>query len=185
MDERLPIQGHLEGIVGAMFSGKTEELLRRIRRVKIAKIPIQMFKPKIDTRDGDFIVARNAGKVPCVQVEYAKDLLYLVREETKVVALDEVQFFDPQIVGVADTLANRGLRIIWSGLDLDFRGQPFGSVPNLLAISEYITKLSAICTYPGCGAAAFRSARLSEGSGLVEVGHDYEARCRLHHKPVK
>ena len=182
MHEEMPVKGHIEGITGCMFCGKSEELLRRIRRATIAGLKVQLFKPIIDDRDGKEIAARNGGSLPCTLVRNTADFIRQVENDTAVIGLDEVQFFDDGIVAACNELANGGKRVVWSGLDLDFRGQPFASVPCLLAISEYVTKLTAICTHEGCGGSASRSQRLGANSELFSVGHHYAARCRHHHK---
>jgi len=181
MHETVPIRGHIEGICGCMFCGKTTELLRRIERARIAGLKVQLFKPLLDDRDGNEIVARNGGCLPCSLVKNTAELFNRIENDTDIVGLDEVQFFDPAIVAACNEMANGGIRVIWSGLDLDFRGMPFASVPALLAISEYVTKLSAICTYEGCGGSASRSQRLDSSKELLSVGHYYAARCRHHH----
>jgi thymidine kinase len=167
-----------------MFSGKTEELLRRVKRAQIARQKVQVFKPAIDNRYSiDHVQSHDANRVQSRPVEKARDILKLVDDNTRVVGIDEAQFFDDSIVEVAHKLAYRGIRVIVAGLDLDFRAQPFGPMPRLLAVAETVTKLSAICTV--CGAPASRSQRIAGGDARVAVGAKemYEARCRFCHEP--
>ncbi len=158
-----PSGGWIELVCGSMFSGKTEELLRRIRRTEIARKQIQVFKPRIDSRYGVTRVASHNGVAhdDVHVVAQARDLLKLIRPETEVVAVDEVQFFDAAIGDVCDELANRGMRVIVAGLDQDFRGEPFGPMPEMMARAERIDKLHAICVV--CGASASRTQRLIDG----------------------
>jgi thymidine kinase len=176
--------GAIEVICGSMFSGKTEELLRRIKRAQIARQKIQVFKPLIDNRySADHVQSHDANKVLSRPVEKARDILKLVEDTTRIVGIDEAQFFDDSVVEVAQKLANRGVRVICAGLDMDFRGQPFGPMPKLLAVAESVTKLSAVCMV--CGDAASRSQRTSADSSRIAVGAKemYEARCRFCHEP--
>jgi thymidine kinase len=171
--------GWIEVIVGSMFSGKSEELIRRLRRAKIARQKIQVFKPKIDMRySHDHIVSHSEMKHESMSVETARQLLAYVEEDTAVIAIDEGQFFDVGLVDVANELANRGLRVIIAGLDQDYTGKPFEPMPQLLAIAEYITKTHAICVR--CGQPANYSQRTFESEERVAVGAGgmYEARCR-------
>jgi thymidine kinase len=182
--------GHLELICGSMFSGKTEELLRRIRRAAIARKQIQVFKPLIDHRYGIERVASHTGIAWDVvsAVENADALLACVDAETEVVAIDEVQFFDARIVDVCEQLAYSGKRVLAAGLDQDFRGEPFGPMPLLLALAESVDKLNAICVV--CGGPATRTQRLIDGAParyddpviLVGGSESYEARCRSCHE---
>jgi len=175
--------GWIEVICGSMFSGKTEELIRRVHRAEYAKQIIQIFKPKIDNRyDGDHIVSHNKMKAPSHVVEKAKDILDLVEPCTEVVAIDEVQFLDKEIVDICNQLADKGRRVIVAGLDQDYTGKPFGPMPELLAIAEYITKLSAICVK--CGNPANRTQRLTHSKDKILIGATdvYEARCRNCHE---
>jgi thymidine kinase len=184
-----PSGGWIELVCGSMFSGKTEELLRRIRRTEIARKQIQVFKPRIDSRYGVTRVASHNGVAhdDVHVVAQARDLLELIRPETEVVAVDEVQFFDAAIADVCDELANRGMRVIVAGLDQDFRGEPFGPMPEMMARAERIDKLHAICVV--CGASASRTQRLIDGRParyddpviLVGGSERYEARCRNCH----
>ena len=176
--------GAIEVICGSMFSGKTEELLRRIKRAQIARQKVQVFKPLIDNRySADHVQSHDANKVLSRPVEKARDILKLVEDTTRIVGIDEAQFFDDLVVEVAQKLANRGVRVICAGLDMDFRGQPFGPMPRLLAVAESVTKLSAVCMV--CGDAASRSQRTSADSSRIAVGAKemYEARCRFCHEP--
>ena len=145
-----------------MFAGKTEELIRRINVLSYAKMNIIVFKPKIDNRYSDTeIVSHSGAKVPCLVVDRAQEILKKVNIDTEVVAIDEVQFFDKDIVDVCEYLADKGIRVIVAGLDKDFRGEPFGIMPELLTRAEFITKLTAVCTK--CGAPATRTQRLVNG----------------------
>ncbi len=171
--------GSIEVITGSMFSGKSEELIRRVRRAQIARQNVQLFKPRIDARySADEIVSHSDMKMPSQVVGSAGEILEAVGPDTNVVAIDEGQFFDAAIVEVANTLANQGRRVIVAGLDQDFRGRPFEPMPQLMAVAEYVDKTLAICMR--CGAPANRSQRLVARSDRVVVGgsHEYEARCR-------
>lgn len=181
----------LEVISGCMFAGKTEELIRRINVLSYAKMNIIVFKPKIDNRYSDTeIVSHSGAKVPCLVVDRAQEILKKVNIDTEVVAIDEVQFFDQDIVDVCEYLADKGIRVIVAGLDKDFRGEPFGIMPELLTRAEFITKLTAVCTK--CGAPATRTQRLVNGKpasfndSIVLVGavEHYEPRCRHCHEVV-
>ena len=181
--------GRVEVICGSMFSGKTEELIRRVRRAQIAKQKVQVFKPVIDDRYGiQKITSHNGLHVEAIPVSDAKTIPDLVEPDTAVVAIDEVQFFDWQIAQVCDNLANRGVRVILAGLDMDFRGEPFGPMPLLMAEAEVVDKLYAICVV--CGAPASRTQRLVDGQPasyddpviLVGASEVYEARCRHCHQ---
>ena len=184
-----PVFGSIEVICGSMFSGKTEELVRRIKRAQFARQKIQVFKPLIDNRySEDHVQSHDSNRVVATNVRTAAEILNLVRDRTRIVGIDEAQFFDAEIVGVASTLANRGIRVIVAGLDMDFRGQPFGPMPSLMAVAEEVTKLSAVCVT--CGGPASRSQRLVHGEGeasheqiLVGAQESYEARCRHCHEP--
>lgn len=180
--------GRVEVICGSMFCGKTEELIRRVRRATIAKQTVQVFKPIIDVRYGlERVTSHDGQNIEAQPVETSAEISHLLSPKTTVVAVDEAQFFDDQIVPLVNDLAARGLRVICAGLDLDFRGEPFGPMPQLLARAEDVTKLHAICMI--CGEPASRTQRLVNGSparyddpiimiGATEV---YEARCREHH----
>jgi thymidine kinase len=166
-----------------MFSGKTEELIRRIRRAQIARQKVVIFKPKIDNRySPDHIVSHSEAKLLSTSVESAADILRLAAD-AHVIGIDEGQFFDMQLVEVAETLANQGKRVIVAGLDQDYRGKPFEPIPQLLAVAEYITKTLAICVV--CGNPADRTQRTTSSSERVLVGakESYEARCRRCFEP--
>ncbi len=187
--ERERARGHIELICGSMFSGKTEELIRRLRRAEIAKQRIQVFSHKLDTRYGsDQLASHNGDNWSAMPVQRAEQVLQQLDPAATVVAIDEAQFFDAQITRVVDVLANRGIRVLIAGLDLDFRGEPFGPMPLLLAQAEQVDKLSAICVV--CGAPASRTQRLINGSPakyddpviLVGASEVYEARCRHCHQ---
>ena len=161
-----------------MFSGKTEELIRRLKRAKIAEMKVEVFKPKIDTRyDESAIVSHDTTSALAQPVDDSSKLLK-ISEETVVVGIDEAQFFDAALPEVCQELALRGVRVIVAGLDMDFRGQPFGPMPHLLAIAEYVTKVHAICVH--CGNLATHSYRLAEEDSVVLLGEkgQYEPRCR-------
>ncbi len=184
-----PTGGWVEVICGSMFSGKTEELIRRVRRAQIARQKVQVFKPAIDTRYAEREVASHNGlQVEAVPVENARQIRALIEPDTTVVALDEVQFFDDDVVSLCEELANRGVRVIVAGLDMNFRGEPFGPMPVLMARAERIDKLQAICVV--CGGPASRTQRLINGEPaayddpviLVGAQEVYEARCRGCHK---
>ncbi|MCP9493082.1 MAG: thymidine kinase [Pyrinomonadaceae bacterium MAG19_C2-C3] len=171
--------GWIEVIAGSMFSGKSEELIRRLRRAKIARQKVQVFKPQIDTRYAlDYIVSHSEMRHESNAVASSAELLSQVEPDTEVIGIDEAQFFDNGLVSVANELARRGVRVIIAGLDQDFRGVPFDPVPQLLSIAEYITKTHAICVR--CGQPANYSQRIVESEERVAVGASdmYEARCR-------
>ncbi len=177
--------GWIEVIAGCMFSGKTEELIRRLRRAQIARQEVAIFKPRIDTRySNDHIVSHSELKIPSLVVQKPAEILSAAGS-AQVVGIDEAQFFDMTLVDVADQLANEGKRVIIAGLDQDYRGKPFEPIPQLLAIAEYITKTLAICVI--CGNPADRTQRITEGSERVLVGamDSYEARCRKCFDPPK
>ena len=179
------LPGFIEVICGSMFSGKTEELIRRLKRAQIARQKVQVFKPVIDNRYSvDHVQSHDAGRILSRPVEKARDILKLVDDNTRVVGIDEAQFFDESVVEVAQKLAYRGVRVIVAGLDLDFRGLPFGPMPRLQAVAEQDTKLQAVCMV--CGAPASRSQRIAGSkSDQIAVGakDQYEARCRFCHEP--
>jgi thymidine kinase len=181
--------GSLEVITGSMFSGKTDELIRRLRRARIARQKIQVFKPSIDTRFAEDKVTSHAGtEFEATPVATALEIPRLVTPETTVVGIDEGQFLDDSLARVALDLADRGMRVIVAGLDTDFRGEPFGVMPVLMAQADHVDKLYAICMV--CGAEATRTQRLINGrparydDPVVVVGASelYEARCRMHHQ---
>ena len=172
-------QGWIEVIVGSMFSGKSEELIRRLRRAQIARQKVQIFKPALDTRyAADHIVSHSEMRIPSTAVESARELLEQVEADTEVVGIDEGQFFDVELPAVCNTLADQGKRVIVAGLDQDYLGKPFEPMPQLLAIAEYITKTLAICMV--CGNPANHTQRLvaSEDRVLLGTQGTYEARCR-------
>lgn len=171
--------GWIEVIAGSMFSGKSEELIRRLRRAEIARQRVQVFKPAIDNRySAEDVVSHSDQRMRSELVAQASDILERVRSDTQVVGIDEAQFFDMELVEVCERLADAGVRVIVAGLDQDYRGRPFEPVPQLLAIAEYITKTRAICVQ--CGQPALRSQRLGESTERVVVGaaETYEPRCR-------
>ena len=181
--------GRIEVICGSMFCGKTEELIRRTRRAVIAKQTVQVFKPIIDHRYGlQHVTSHDGQNFEAQPVARAGDIPALLAPNTTVIAIDEAQFFDSALVEIADDLAARGLRVICAGLDLDFRGEPFGPMPLLLARAEEVTKLHAICVV--CGEQASRTQRLVNGRParyddpiiLIGAKEVYEARCREHHE---
>ena len=176
---RTPSTGWIEVIVGSMFSGKSEELIRRLRRAQIARQKVQIFKPALDTRySDDHIVSHSEMRIPSCAVRTARELLECVSPDTEVVGIDEGQFFDAELPAICDTLAEQGKRVIVAGLDKDYLGKPFEPMPQLLAIAEYITKTLAICMV--CGNPANHTQRLVASDDRVLLGSQgtYEARCR-------
>lgn len=180
--------GLVEVITGSMFCGKTDELIRRLRRATIARQKVQVFKPAIDTRYAEQKVTSHAGSnYEAVPIQKAHDILDLLEKDTTVVAVDEAQFFDDEIIHIVQQLARKGLRVIVAGLDVDFRGEPFGPMPVLMAQAEKVDKLQAICMV--CGEPACRTQRLVNGRPahyhdpivIVGAAEMYEARCRQHH----
>ena len=170
--------GWLEVICGSMFSGKTEELIRRLKRARIAGQQVAVYKPSIDTRYAEeSVVSHDSNSFGAMPITQSAQLLEVAKEVT-VIGLDEAQFFDRDVVKHTQELAHRGKRIIIAGLDMDFRGQPFGPMCDLLAVAEYITKVHAICSH--CGNLATHSYRLSPSTDTVVLGerNEYEARCR-------
>ncbi|HIE16335.1 MAG TPA: thymidine kinase [Bacteroidales bacterium] len=171
-------KGWIEVICGSMFSGKTEELIRRMKRAQIAKLNVEIFKPAIDTRySEEDIVSHNENAIRSTPVNSPANIL-LMTSNVNVVGIDEAQFFDKSLVDVCNKLANQGIRVIIAGLDMDYRGQPFGPMPQLMAIAEYITKVHAICTR--CGDLAHHSYRKTVNNDLVMLGEiqEYEPLCR-------
>jgi thymidine kinase len=171
--------GWIEVICGSMFSGKTEELIRRLKRAKFANQKVEIFKPKTDDRYSvDSVVSHDENAIDSIVVEKSTDILQLAND-ISVIGVDEAQFFDEKLTDVCQNLAIRGVRIIVAGLDMDFRGKPFGPIPNLLAVAEYVTKVHAIC--PHCGNLATHSYRLSQEKETVVLGEKdkYEPRCRI------
>ncbi|HET9218656.1 MAG TPA: thymidine kinase [Terriglobia bacterium] len=184
MSEQLSRQrdnlGWIEAICGSMFSGKSEELIRRLRRAQIARQRVQIFKPKVDSRfSDDHIVSHSEMKMKSQLVCTASEIPPLVDGRTQVIGIDEAQFFDLELVDVCNRLADMGKRVIVAGLDQDYRGRPFDPMPQLLSVAEYITKTLAICVR--CGAPANRTQRTVDNAERVLVGatDSYEARCRL------
>lgn len=176
--------GWIEVIAGSMFSGKSEELIRRLRRAEIARQRVQVFKPALDNRYSDsHIVSHSELRMPSVAIETAQDILDKLDPRTEVIGIDEAQFFDANLVAVCNRLADMGKRVIVAGLDKDYLGQPFDPMPQLLAIAEYITKTQAICVV--CGNPANYSQRVIDSEDRVLVGATgvYEARCRKHFDP--
>jgi len=172
-------RGWIEVICGSMFSGKTEELIRRLKRVKIANLKVEIFKPAIDTRyDEVNIVSHDTNIIQSTPVESSQTIL-LLAQDVDVVGIDEAQFFDAEIGNVCELLASKGIRVIVAGLDMDYTGKPFGQMPNLLAKADYITKLHAICVK--CGNIANISYRKTPQEGQVLLGEKdiYEPRCRI------
>ncbi len=170
--------GWIEVVCGCMFSGKTEELIRRLKRARIADMRVEVFKPQLDTRYADeAVVSHDTTSVFANPINHSSKLLE-VPSDTTVVGIDEAQFFDEDLPGVCQELALRGIRVIAAGLDMDYRGVPFGPMPNLMAIAEYVTKVHAICVH--CGNLATHSYRLAEGESIVLLGEkeQYEPRCR-------
>ncbi|MCA1562365.1 MAG: thymidine kinase [Acidobacteria bacterium] len=179
ISQHRPNHGWIEVITGSMFSGKSEELIRRLRRAQIAQRKVQTFKPHVDDRySSDHIISHSEMRIPSENLASSRDLLSKVLAETEVVGIDEGQFFDAELPSVCNALADQGKRVIVAGLDQDYLGKPFEPMPQLLAIAEYITKTLAICMV--CGAPANHTQRLVASSERVLVGAQgtYEARCR-------
>lgn len=181
--------GHIEVICGSMFSGKSEELIRRVRRAQYAKQQTQVFKPSVDTRSTETSVTSHDGRdVQAIAVESSSELLNQIADDTHIVAIDEAQFFDEDLPTACRTLARRGLRVIVAGLDMDFKGEPFGPMPALMAQAEEVQKLHAICVI--CGEEASHTQRIVNGKPaayddpiiLIGATEAYEARCRVHHE---
>ena len=183
------IHGSIEVICGSMFSGKTDELIRRLVRATIAKQKVQVFKPAIDVRYAVEKVTSHAGSdYDAIPVQIAAEIREKLGPDTTVVGIDEAQFFDPEVVQIAEELATRGIRVLVAGLDTDFRGEPFGPMPVLMSMAEHVDKLHAICMV--CGDDASRTQRLVNGRPahfddpvvIVGASEMYEARCREHHE---
>ncbi|OCA82379.1 thymidine kinase [Bacillus sp. FJAT-27225] len=184
--------GWVEVICGSMFSGKSEELIRRVRRAQFAKQKVAVFKPKIDNRySEESVVSHNGSSFIAMPISHSTAIFDHIDVETDLIAIDEVQFFDDEIVNVIQHLANSGYRVIAAGLDQDFRGEPFGKMPELMAIAELVTKLQAVCAV--CGSPSSRTQRLIDGRPasyddpviLVGASEAYEPRCRHHHEVPK
>lgn len=170
--------GSIEVVCGSMFSGKTEELIRRLRRAQIARLNVEIFKPNTDTRYAeDEVVSHNQTSIPCSPVESSSAIL-LLGSNVQVVGIDEAQFFDDELPNVCNVLANRGVRVIVAGLDMDFKGKPFGPMPAIMAMAESVTKVHAVCVK--CGNPALYSYRLVSNDSRVLLGEkeSYEPRCR-------
>ncbi|MEM6454588.1 MAG: thymidine kinase [Acidobacteriota bacterium] len=183
MDERS--HGHIEVIAGGMFSGKSEELVRRLKRAVLARQRVQVFQPTIDTRHSkERLVTRDGRQLRAESVDDSAQLRAKLQLGTQVVGIDEAQFFDDELPQVVVELANAGLRVIIAGLDMDFRGRPFGPMPQLMAVAEYVDKVHAICIR--CGKPAGFSQRIAGGDDQVQVGdaESYEARCRRCYEPT-
>lgn len=181
--------GSIEVVCGSMFSGKTDELIRRLVRATIAKQKVQVFKPSIDVRYAEEKVTSHAGSsFDAIPVENAVEIHKKLDADTTVVGIDEAQFFDPEVIQVAQELASKGIRVLAAGLDMDFKGEPFGPMPILMSLAEDVSKLHAICMV--CGDEASRTQRLVNGKParyddpivIVGASEMYEARCREHHK---
>lgn len=180
--------GWVEVICGSMFSGKSEELIRRVRRAQFAKQKIAVFKPKMDNRYHDqAVVSHDGTSFQAKPISHSIEIIHHVEADVDIIAIDEVQFFDEGIVRVVQELADRGHRVVCAGLDMDFRGEPFAQMPALLAIAESVTKLQAVCSV--CGSPSSRTQRLIDGNPasyhdpviLVGASEAYEPRCRHHH----
>lgn len=178
--------GWIEVICGSMFSGKTEELIRRIKRAQIAKQKTQIFKPLLDDRYSiDHVTSHSSLKVGAQTIQNPEEMITLLEDNTRIVGVDEAQFFAPSVVEICHRLANRGLRVIVAGLDMDYRGIPFGPMPLLMATAEYVTKIQAICSVCGNPATRTQRRKLEQDSGQILVGAEdyYEARCRRCYEP--
>lgn len=172
-------RGWIEVITGSMFSGKTEELIRRLKRAKIARQKVEIFKPRIDNRYAeDAVVSHDDNSITSTSVDISSNILLLV-SEVDVVGIDEAQFFDSGLTAVCNTLANQGIRVIVAGLDIDYKGLPFGPMPSLLSVAEYVTKVHAICVQ--CGNLAHHSHRITDSEKQVMLGsqEQYEPLCRV------
>lgn len=181
-------KGWIEVITGPMFAGKSEELIRRLKTLSYANKKIVAFKPAIDDRyDVTNITSHDGIKIKAYPIKNSSEIMEHISDDTEVIGIDEVQFFDSSIIQIVETLADKGIRVIIAGLDTDFRGEPFGPMPELLARAEFVTKLSAACTI--CGMAATRTQRLinnepasyDQPTILVGAKESYQARCRKHH----
>lgn len=184
--------GYIEAVIGPMYSGKSEELIRRLKRAKIAKQNVMVFKPKIDDRySKEDVVSHSGESIDAIPINKANEIYDYIDNKVQVVGIDEVQFFDEEVVNVAVDLSNKGIRVIAAGLDMDFKGEPFGPTPKLLAIAEFVDKIQAVCSV--CGQPATRSQRLINGEParyndpIIQVGavESYEARCRKCHVVYK
>ncbi len=172
-------RGWIEVICGSMFSGKTEELIRRLKRARIARQKVEIFKPAVDVRyDVENVVSHDSTTIPSTPVESSSQILLMVNNDVDVIGIDEAQFFDSELSSVCGQLANSGIRVIVAGLDMDFMGKPFGPIPSIMAAAEYVTKVHAICIR--CGNLAQYSHRTIAGDKLVVLGEkdSYEPLCR-------
>jgi thymidine kinase len=181
--------GSIEVITGSMFCGKTDELIRRLRRATIARQKVQVFKPAIDTRYAvEKVTSHAGGEFAAIPVQVTSEIIKKLAPDTTVVGIDEAQFFDSEVIALTEQLSQKGVRVIVAGLDTDFRGEPFGPMPTLMAKAEIVDKLHAICMI--CGEAASRTQRLVNGKParyddpvvIVGASEMYEARCRKHHE---
>ncbi len=180
----LPGSGWIEVVVGGMYSGKTEELIRRLHRAQLARQKVQVFKPKIDNRyHMEDVTSHNKKSMKALPLSSSEEIWQHLDDDTRIVGIDEGQFFDAGLVAVVQTLAERGIRVIIAGLDTDWQAKPFEPMPTLMAIAENVTKLQAVCMV--CGNSASRTQRVAEVEGQVVVGSHgiYEARCREHFRP--
>lgn len=184
--------GYIEVVIGPMYSGKSEELIRILKRSKIAKQNVVAFKPAIDSRYSDEeVVSHSGSSITAIPIKNAKEIYNYIDADTHVIGIDEVQFFEDEVVDIALDLADEGIRVITAGLDMDFRGEPFGPTPRLLAVAEFVEKLQAVCMV--CGNPAHRTQRLINGQPakyddpiiLVGATESYEARCRKCHVIIK
>ncbi|MEJ8553984.1 thymidine kinase [Tepidibacter sp. Z1-5] len=184
--------GYIEVVIGPMYSGKSEELIRILKRSKIAKQNVVAFKPAIDNRYSDEdVVSHSGASITAIPIKSAKEIYDHIDSDTQVVGIDEIQFFEDEVVDIAISLADKGIRVIAAGLDMDFKGEPFGPTPRLLAVAEFVQKLQAVCMV--CGNPAHRTQRLINGQPakyddpiiLVGATESYEARCRKCHVIIK
>lgn len=176
---RSELGGSIEVVCGSMFSGKTEELIRRLNRARIARLKVEIFSPKADTRFAEnALVSHNSNSIPSTPVENASSIL-LLGSDVHVIGIDEAQFFDDELPDVCNVLANKGVRVIVAGLDMDFKGRPFGPMPAIMAMAESVTKLHAVCVR--CGNPALYSYRLVPDESKILLGEmeSYEPRCRI------
>jgi thymidine kinase len=174
--------GSIEVVCGSMFSGKTEELIRRLNRARIARLKVEIFSPKADTRFVEnALISHNSNSIPSTPVENASSIL-LLASDVNVVGIDEAQFFDDELPDVCNLLANKGIRVIVAGLDMDFKGHPFGPMPDVMAMADSVTKLQAVCVR--CGNPAMYSYRLVADESKILLGEkeSYEPRCRICYK---
>lgn len=177
-------QGRLEVIVGGMYSGKTEELIRRLQRARYARLQVQVFKPLIDDRyHKEDVTSHNQNSIAAIPIAGSAEIIEHLRPNTQVIGIDEGQFFDAELVNLCQLLADKGLRVIVAGLDMDWKGQPFGPMPELLAVADEVLKQNAICMT--CGNPASRTQRVAQSESQILIGSlgVYEARCRQHFKP--